>query len=1072
MPKRVASVSDDTGHVSLSQPPGEFVQDLLERAAVLLETLANDVAGLREDQEEEKLRIEQERSRLLARAESARDQLASLLNVARQIAQNKGKQHLLSQGLESPVGIDTSYTVEDAFAALDQELKAARGITGAMRLPQLGELFQQAEAAIDRMVEEADRLEQRLLHQAEEDLNAESKEARASFEIGLMILNRDLEILDRALPLEARPWSNDAWRDWSPGASPVDSEVDTRGLIRLGCYENAELETQIPLLVKFPGEKALQFEVGGRRNEAVQGVQSLILRVLAGTPPGGMRLAIIDPKGLGDSAAPFLPLGEVHPDLLSGGVATTPEDIESLLAHVTRHIERVIQQYLRGRYASLRECNEAAGDILEPYLLLVVFDHPTGLSESANRLLDAIIENGPRCGVHTITTKDSQPAVGFASPWNNTWGAAKPAASVEVFKADADSFWIEVPRAGRWNVRLDRPPAPSVVERIIAVWGRQARERHEAAISLKKLYQLLEAGPAGTAVEGVPELSAQVDPEDPSTWWSGSARSGVGVPIGRTGATDLASIWLSGGSRAHLFVAGKRGSGLSTLLQTSVLGWTMLYPPEELRLYLLSLRGRSFAPYMEVSVPHAAVIAADAGREFAVAVLDTLSAEADRRIELLRSTVGERVGYLGYRNSGKQLPRIVAVVEGFGELFASRDKLAEQAAATLDRVARLGGIVGIHLVLATESADERAVRAKIVGSLRSRLLLPMSENDAKLVAGEGAAEVASLQSPGDVFLASSIVDPLTYRRFRSVYVDRTELDLCLRDLERLSQERGAAAATRVFDGEAVARLETREVASLIGDPNMQHTRQMPRLWLGDPMTLGDPVEALLRRQDGANLIIVAENPDIGQGILIAAMTTAVLVHGGNIAVIAVDFMPMEAGFSEAARILGNGEWTVQLARRRSLPKVLDVIHRIVQDRLTAGDYRSKPVLFVLNGLSRARDIDANAGTDQPDELDLSKLLETIVHDGPEVGVHTLAWCETLPSLNRRLTKAASREFALRVAGPMNAEDSSAFIESEAAANLRQNQAVLYDEDWGRLVTFRPFAIPSPEWLANLTKPSS
>lgn len=1072
LPKRVAVPGDEDGRVALSQPPDAFVQDLLERAAVLLETLANDVAGLREDQEEEKLRIEQERSRLLARADSARERLAALLDVARQIAQNKGKQHLLAQGLETPVQIDTSYAVDEVFSVLDQELRAARGITGAMRLPQLGALFQQAEAAIDRMVEEADHLEQRLLHQAEEELNAESKEARASFEIGLMILNRDLEILDRALPIEARPWSAEAWSEWSPGGTTVESEVDTSGLVRLGCYENTELGTQIPLLVTFPGDKGLQFEVGGRRNEGVQGVQSLVLRVLAATPPGGMRLTIVDPKGLGDSAAPFLPLGEIYPDLLSGGVATTPEDIDATLTDLSRHIERIIQQYLRGRFSSLRECNEAAGEILEPYRLLVVFDHPTGLSETSTRLLDTIIENGPRCGVYTIVTKDSQPGGGFSSPWSTAWGGAKPPAAVEVFKADSDSFWIDVPRAGRWNVRLDRMPPPAILDRIISIWGSQARESREGAVSLQKLYQLLGSDQTLAPADGLPQLAAPVDPEDPSSWWSGSTRPGVGVPIGRTGATDVGSIWLDSGARAHLLVAGKTGSGISSLLQAAVVGWTMLYPPAELRLYLLSLRSRTFAPFTETAFPHAEVVANEAGRDFAAATLSALAAEVDRRIEQLRSTVGERAGFVGYRDSGRELGRIVAVIEGFGELFASRDKLAEGAAAALDRIVRLGGTAGVHLVLAAPSGDERAIRAKVAAAIRSRLLLPMGEAEARLLAGDEAEQLASLRSPGDVLLAASIVDPLTYKRFRAVYLDPAELDLCLRDLDRLAAERSIATKPRVFDGEAVARIENRPVTSLIGDPGMQHARQMPRLWLGEPMTLGDPVEALLRRQDGANLLVVADTPEVGQGLLLSAIISAVLVHGSNIAVMAVDFMPMENGFSEAVRILGSGEWTVQLARRRSLPKVLDVIHRVVQDRLTAGDYRAKPVLFVLNGLSRARDLDVTATDDQPDELDLCRLLETIVHDGPEVGVHTLAWGETLSSLGRRLTKAALREFALRVAGPMSEEESTTFIESEAAATLRTNQAVLYDEDWGKLIRFRPYSIPSEDWLQRLVNASA
>ena len=129
---------------------------------------------------------------------------------------------------------------------------------------------------------------------------------------------------------------------------------------------------------------------------------------------------------------------------------------------------------------------------------------------------------------------------------------------------------------------------------------------------------------------------------------------------------------------------------------------------------------------------------------------------------------------------------------------------------------------------------------------------------------------------------------------------------------------------------------------------------MPRLWLGDPIGTGPPVEAVLHRRDGANLLAVTADPDLGQGIIISAMLSAVLlVHGENLGVLALDFMPPEAGFTEATKVLAGSGWTVQLARRRNISKVVDIIHRVVQDRLATSETRAKPVLFVMNGLSRA-----------------------------------------------------------------------------------------------------------------------
>ncbi|MFN3979662.1 MAG: hypothetical protein ACK4SA_04665, partial [Caldilinea sp.] len=60
---------------------------------------------------------------------------------------------------------------------------------------------------------------------------------------------------------------------------------------------------------------------------------------------------------------------------------------------------------------------------------------------------------------------------------------------------------------------------------------------------------------------------------------------------------------------------------------------------------------------------------------------------------------------------------------------------------------------------------------------------------------------------------------------------------------------------------------------------------------------------------------------------------------------------------------------------------------------------------------------------------------TILRDGPEVGVHTFVWCDTVTNLNRTLERRLLREFALRVAFQMSAEDSSTLPDSPAASKL-------------------------------------
>ena len=256
---------------------------------------------------------------------------------------------------------------------------------------------------------------------------------------------------------------------------------------------------------------------------------------------------------------------------------------------------------------------------------------------------------------------------------------------------------------------------------------------------------------------------------------------------------------------------------------------------------------------------------------------------------------------------------------------------------------------------------------------------------------------------------------------------------------------------------------------------MRIQRGVDRLDVGAQRSfqLGPPVELDLRRRDGENVLALTPDAAQGQGLLLAAVTSAVFAQGGHLATMALDFMPMEDGFTESMHVLGAGPWTIQPARRRSMAQVLDVIARIVRDRTDADDARAKTVLLVLNGLGRARELTLDAGgAPEAEAAHLYEQLEVIVRHGPEVGVHTLAWCDSLERLERRLPPRLLDGFARRIAGPASAEDGVVFADTETTATLSANQAVLVDVDQGRLETFAPYAAPPRDWLLRAVQAAS
>jgi S-DNA-T family DNA segregation ATPase FtsK/SpoIIIE len=88
-----------------------------------------------------------------------------------------------------------------------------------------------------------------------------------------------------------------------------------------------------------------------------------------------------------------------------------------------------------------------------------------------------------------------------------------------------------------------------------------------------------------------------------------------------------------------------------------------------------------------------------------------------------------------------------------------------------------------------------------------------------------------------------------------------------------------------------------------------------------------------------------------------------------------------------------------------------------------------------------------------------------LRDGPALGVHTLLWCDTYNNVSRWFDRQGLRDLELRVLFQMNATDSSNLIDSPAAGRLGVHRAILYNEGTAHLEKFRPYSLPSDDWLA-------
>src|SRR5213079_2520112 len=86
-----------------------------------------------------------------------------------------------------------------------------------------------------------------------------------------------------------------------------------------------------------------------------------------------------------------------------------------------------------------------------------------------------------------------------------------------------------------------------------------------------------------------------------------------------------------------------------------------------------------------------------------------------------------------------------------------------------------------------------------------------------------------------------------------------------------------------------------------------------------------------------------------------------------------------------------------------------------------------------------------------------------------LGFHVIASCDTYNNVNRFLSRKALSEFEMRVLFQMSANDSASLIDNPKASSLGLHRALFFNEQQGHLETFRPYALPGPDWIAEAHK---
>ncbi|MBC7817995.1 MAG: cell division protein FtsK [Planctomycetaceae bacterium] len=813
---------------------------------------------------------------------------------------------------------------------------------------------------------------------------------------------------------------------------------------------------ELPACLPFPNRPSLLLKAkDAGREVAVAALQNSMLRFLTTLPGGKVRFTILDPVGLGDNFAAFMHLADYDELLITSRIWTEQGQIEHRLSDLTEHMENVFQKYLRNEFRSIQEYNEHAGEVAEPYHILVVANFPANFSEAASRRLVSIATSGPRCGVFLLASVDTK----LRLPLN--FDLHDLATNATVFEWNGTTFTSSDDELKALPLTLDAPPEPDLFTKLVKAAGHESKDARRVEVAFER-----------------------IAPKDAQLWAS-DTRSGLDVPLGRAGATKLQHLRLGKGTSQHVLIAGKTGSGKSTFLHILITNAVLHYGPDQLHFYLIDFKkGVEFKTYATHELPHARVIAIESDREFGVSVLERLDAILKERGDLFRDVgVQDLAGFRDAR-PGETMPRILQVVDEIQEYFVEDDKHAQTSALLLDRLVRQGRAFGIHVLLGSQTlGGAYSLARSTLGQMAVRIALQCSESDAHLILSEDNTAARLLTRPGEAIYndANGLLEG--NHPFQIAWLEDDRREFHLDRVQHMTEKRQVRMPPAiVFEGNIPADPRRNvELSQLIDAPQWDAPLQDRVAWLGEAVAIKDPTAIRFHSQGGQNLLVVGQSDLATVGLLATSIISLACQVRPNAATgepPVATFFILDGNFGGVStetwkELQAALPHSFQIGEPRDTQSVLATLSAEMTRREQSGSRDDTPIFVVIFNLGRFRDLkksDDDMGFSfggGEKKVSPSKQFTDLLKNGPNFGIHTLVWSDTYNNVSRWFSSQTLREFEVRIVFQLSASDSSNLIDGPLASKLGPNRAILHSVDQGTNEKFRPYGPPTAEWLSDV-----
>lgn len=541
---------------------------------------------------------------------------------------------------------------------------------------------------------------------------------------------------------------------------------------------------ETPEIIPFFTQKSLTIVYDAEeRHQLKYLIDNIFLRSLMSAKPGNLLFYMIDPVGKGDMFLDYLNFSQTSTkQILNNKILTNPQEIDETLKKLVATYDDIEQNYLKG--LNIVDYNQKT-KVTIPYRVVILDTFPQGLSLNAIEMIKKLARYEIEAGLHFVFLVDKN----YMS---------------KVEDITCNTVVTKVPV----NTSVDFERIKKVKNSVIDFTDLNFNTSVDAS------FEDCFAG---------------------KEWWHGDCSNFTTVPLGLAKAVNYDLEFDEEGKKsipsAHMVIAGQTGCGKSFLLHSLIMALSIKYSPDELKFFLIDLKGAEFKQYDTYKLPHAEFVAVNGNPEFGLHVLRVVRRKMEERNDEFKAKGVERLPEYRKLYPDAPMPRYFIIIDEYQRML-SGGGASREARASIEDIAKVGRALGFNLILSSQSV---MLDTETLGNFTHRIAMRCSPFIAQQALGHAEERCPDLKVGQAIVHQGSGYDLIQsyFLPKQSETGDenrKTRVDY----LQEIAQKWGIQYNGLyehnmiVFDGESVAMLENnRTIMQMTPEKNLLNVRFSP-----------------------------------------------------------------------------------------------------------------------------------------------------------------------------------------------------------------------------------------------------